>query len=164
MKSATFTIRTGSEADWPALGQAVADLQDFERGIVGYPLRPGEDIPADYLARLRRTLETDGGVFLVAETDGAIVGVLAGHVHQAGDLLVDPAFDRSAYISDLFVRDEWRRKGVGSALMVAFEQAMRASGLQWSSVCVKSRNSTAREAYRACGFEDYETVLVKKLL
>ena len=106
---------------------------------------------------------SDGcGVFLVAEAEQAIVGVLVGYVQEAGDRLVDPAFDRSAYISDLFVRDGWRRQGVGAALVRAFEQAMRSNGVQWLSVCVKSRNTAAHEAYRAYGFEDYETTLTKR--
>ncbi|MGH6916683.1 MAG: GNAT family N-acetyltransferase [Geminicoccaceae bacterium] len=141
----------------------MADLQDFERDIVGYPLRPGREIEQHYLADLRRRLTEDHGIFLVAEADGEVVGVLAGYVQEAGDRLVDAAFDRSAYISDLFVHDAWRRKGVGSALVRAFEQTMRANGLQWLSVCVKSRNTTAHQAYRAYGFEDYETILTKRL-
>jgi ribosomal protein S18 acetylase RimI-like enzyme len=140
----------------------VADIQDFERDIVGYPLRPGLEIRQEYLADLQVRLRADHGVFLVAEANGDIVGVLTGYVHQAGDALVDPAFDRSAYISDLFVHEVWRRKGVGGALVRAFEQALRANGLQWLSVCVKTRNTTAHEAYRAYGFEDYETILTKR--
>jgi ribosomal protein S18 acetylase RimI-like enzyme len=163
MKRAAFAIRPGNDADWSALGRAVADLQDFERDLVGYPLRPGREIEQDYLADLRGRLTDHHGIFLVAEADQTIVGVLAGYVHQAGDRLVDPAFDRSAYISDLFVSSAWRRRGVGAALMRAFEQAMRANGLQWLSVCVKSRNRAAHQAYRAYGFEDYETILTKRL-
>jgi ribosomal protein S18 acetylase RimI-like enzyme len=162
MKRDAFVIRPGGEADWPALGQALADLQDFERAIVGYPVRPGRDVWQAYLAELRQRLRDDQGIFLVAVAGGNIVGVLAGYVHQAGDRLVDPAFDRSAYISDLFVHDAWRRRGVGSALMQAFEQGMRATGVQWLSVCVKSRNTAAHDAYRAYGFEDYETILTKR--
>jgi ribosomal protein S18 acetylase RimI-like enzyme len=163
MKRAAFVVRPGDDADWPALGRALADLQDFERDIVGYPLRPGCDVWQDYLADLRQRVRGDQGVFLVAETGADIVGVLAGYVHQARDLLVDPAFDRSGYISDLFVNDAWRRRGVGTALMRAFEQIMRGNGLQWLSVCVKSRNTMAREAYRSHGFDDYETILTKRL-
>jgi ribosomal protein S18 acetylase RimI-like enzyme len=164
MKHAAFVIRPGDDADWPALGRALADLQDFERDIVGYPLRPGREIWQNYLADLRARLSDDHSIFVVAEADKNIVGVLAGYVHQAGDQLVDPAFDRSAYISDLFVQSAWRRRGVGTALMRAFEQTMRGNGLQWLSVCVKSRNTMAREAYRSYGFEDYETILTKRLL
>jgi ribosomal protein S18 acetylase RimI-like enzyme len=163
MKRAAFAIRPGDDADWPALSKAVADLQDVERAIVGYPLRPGREIGQDYAADLRERLGANHGVFLVAEANGDIVGVLAGYLHQAGDRLVDAAFDQSAYISDLFVHDGWRQKGVGSALVLAFEQIMRANGLQYMSVCVKSRNTTAHEAYRAYGFEDYETILTKRL-
>jgi ribosomal protein S18 acetylase RimI-like enzyme len=163
MKRVAFVIRPGDDVDWPALGQAIADLQDFERNIVGYPLRPGREIAQDYAADLRERVAADHGVFLVAEANGKIVGVLAGYVHEAGDRLVDAAFDRSAYISDLFVLEGWRRKGVGSALVQAFKQVMRANGLQYVSVCVKSRNRAAHEAYRAYGFEDYETILFKRL-
>jgi ribosomal protein S18 acetylase RimI-like enzyme len=152
MKRAIFTIRTGSDADWPALGRAVADLQDFERAVVGYPLLPGSEVWQDYLADLRRRLTDGRGDFLVAQAGGEIVGVLAGYVHQAGDRLVDPAFDRSGYICDLFVRKAWRWHGVGRALARAFEEAMRANGLEWLSVCVKSKNTAAHEAYRVLGF------------
>ena len=164
MKQAAFIIRAGEDADWPAMGKAVADLQDFERDLVGYPLAPGSKVWQDYLADLREHLGTGEGVFLVAEADdGNIVGVLVGYVHRAGDRLVDAAFDRSAYICDLFVQSAWRRRGVGSALVRAFEEAMRAKGLRYMSVCVKSRNTTARAAYRALGFEEYETILTKRM-
>jgi aminoglycoside 6'-N-acetyltransferase I len=163
MQQAVFTIRAGEDADWPALGQAVADLQDFERDLVGYPLAPGSAVWQDYLAELRKRLGAGDGVFLVAEANGKVVGVLVGYVQLGGDRLVDAAFDRSAYLCDLFVESGWRRRGVGRALVRAFEAAMRANGLQWMSVCVKSRNTTARAAYRAFGFEEYETILTKKI-
>jgi ribosomal protein S18 acetylase RimI-like enzyme len=163
MRRAVFAIREGGAADWAALGQAVAEIQDFEREIVGYPLRPGREIRQAYLADLRERMSVDDGVFLVAEAGGEVVGVLAGYVHQAGDRLVETAFDRSAYISDLLVRSAWRRQGVGAALVRAFADAMRAKGLQWMSVCVKSGNAVAHRAYRTYGFEDYETVLTKRL-
>lgn len=164
MKHATFTIRTGEDADWTALGQAVANIQDFEHEIVGYPLRPGRDIWKDYLSDLRHRLTADKGVFLVAEANREIVGVLAGYAHKAGDCLVASEFDRSAYISDLFVQSEWRRQGIGTALMREFERTMLAKGLHWMTVYIKSKNKTARQAYEKYGFEDYEVILTKRLL
>ena len=163
MKHATFAIRTGEDADWTALGQVVASIQDFEHEIVGYPLRPGPDTWEDYLSDLRRRLTADNGVFLVAEVNKEIVGVLTGYAHEAGDCLVASEFDRSAYISDLFVQSEWRRQGIGTALMREFERSMLDKGLQWMTVCVKSKNKTAHQAYQKYGFEDYEAILTKRL-
>ena len=163
MKHAAFTTRTGKDADWTALCQAVANIQDFEHEIVGYPLRPGCDVWADYLSDLRHRLTGDKGIFLVAEANKEIVGVLAGYAHKAGDCLVASEFDRSAYISDLFVQSEWRRQGVGTALIQVFERIMLASGLHWMTVCVKSKNKIARQAYETYGFEDYEVILTKRL-
>ena len=163
MKRAKFTIRTGKDADWTALGQAVANIQDFEHEIIGYPLRPGCDVWDAYLSDLRHRLTADKAIFLVAEANQEIVGVLAGYAHEAGDCLVASDFDRSAYISDLFVQSEWRRQGVGTALIGEFERSMRARGLHWMTVCVKSKNKTARQAYQRYGFEDYEVTLTKRL-
>ena len=146
------------------MGQAVANIQDFEHEIVGYPLRPGRDIWEDYLSDLRHRLTADKGVFLVAEANREIVGVLAGYAHKAGDCLVASEFDRSAYISDLFVQSEWRRQGIGTALMREFERTMLAKGLHWMTVYIKSKNKTARQAYENYGFEDYEVILTKRLL
>ncbi len=145
------------------MGQAVANIQDFEHEIVGYPLRPGRNVGEDYLSDLRRRLTADKGVFLVAEANREIVGVLAGYAHKARDCLVASEFDRSAYISDLFVQSEWRRLGIGTALMREFERTMLARGLHWMTVCVKSKNKIARQAYQRYGFEDYEVILAKRL-
>ena len=158
-----YTIRAGENADWPALGEAVSGIQDFERDIVGYPLRPGHEIREGYVSDLRARLAASNGVFLVAGAAGEIIGVLAGYVHEAGDRLVAPEFDRSAYVSDLFVKSGWRRRGLGMALLRAFEQTMRARGSRWMSVCVKSRNRAAREAYLSYGFDEYETILTKRI-
>ncbi len=163
MKNATFAIRTGEDADWTALGRAVANIQDFEHENVGYPVRPGRVVWEAYLSDLRHRLSADNGVFLVAEANREIVGVLAGYVHKAGDCLVASEFDRSAYISDLFVQSEWRQQGIGTALIREFERTMLAKGLHWMTVCVKSRNKTARQAYEAYGFDDYEVILTKRL-
>lgn len=163
MTHAAFTVRTGADGDWPALGRAVAKIQDFEHEIIGYPLRPGRDVWEDYLSDLRHRLSADEGVFLIAEAKGEIIGVLAGYADQAGDRLVASEFDRSAYISDLFVQSKWRRQGIGAALLREFEGTMRAKGLHWMTVCVKSKNRTARQAYETYGFEDYETILAKRL-
>ncbi len=163
MKHATFAIRRGGDADWAALGQAVANIQDFEHEVVGYPLRLGCDVWEDYLSDLRHRLTADEGVFLVAEANGEIAGVLAGYADNAGDRLVASEFDRSAYISDLFVQSEYRRQGVGAALVREFERAMVENGLHWMTVCVKSKNKTARQAYEKYGFEDYEVTLTKRL-
>jgi ribosomal protein S18 acetylase RimI-like enzyme len=130
MTHAAYTIRTGADGDWTALGRAVAEIQDFEHAIIGYPLRPGADVWEDYLSDLRHRLSADEGVFLIAEAMGEIIGVLAGYAEQAGDRLVASVFDRSAYVSDLFVQSEWRRQGIGAALMLEFEGTMRAKGLR----------------------------------
>ena len=47
--------------------------------------------------------------------------------------------------------------------MHEFERTMLAKGLHWMTVCVKSKNKTARQAYEKYGFEGYEVTLTKRL-
>ena len=160
---APVTIRSGREADLAILGQALAEIQNFELDIVGYPLKPAQDVWEDYLSGLLARLGSDDGVFLVAEAGAKVIGIIAGYIEEAGDLLVASEFDRSAYISDLLVQREWRRRGVATALLREFERTMLAKGLQWMTVCVKSKNMLAQSAYEKYGFEPYETTLVKEI-
>ena len=158
-----FTIRPGEDEDLEALGRALAQIQDFEFEIVGYPLKPGREVWENYLIDLRHRLNTANGVFVVAEAKGEIAGVLAGYVEDGGDVMVAPEFDRSAYISDLFVQSEWRCRGIATALIREFERIMHANGLRWMKVCAKSKNLAARKAYEKYGFENYEVILAKEI-
>ena len=47
--------------------------------------------------------------------------------------------------------------------MREFERSMLEKGLQWMTVCVKSKNKTPHQAYQKHGFEDYEVILTKRL-
>jgi ribosomal protein S18 acetylase RimI-like enzyme len=163
MNSEAFVIRRGRDSDWTNVGQAVVEIQETERALVGYPLRPAKDGCHAYVRQLRNDIDAHQGVLLIAEANDGIVGVLTGYVDSGGDPLVAAEFDRSAYISDLFVHPQWRRKGVATSLMREFEKIMRRTGLEWATVCVKSKNVEARSAYQVCDYEEYEIVYAKKL-
>jgi len=83
---------------------------------------------------------------LVAEANGEIVGYLLYHFGYDTDLAV-----RIAHVVDLYVRPDWRRQGVGQALMErAREICAKAGGrrLFWS---VYSSNRSAFKFYERLG-------------
>ena len=90
---------------------------------------------------------------IVAEQGGALVGYLLHHPGYDTDRA-----ERYVVICHLFVRDAWRRQGVGRALMSAAAAHCRSlggAGLFWSVV---KPNKTALAFYRGLGAATVETL------
>jgi ribosomal protein S18 acetylase RimI-like enzyme len=139
----------------------VIELQEFERGLEP-SLPKGEDMADAYLAFLLYRCSRAAGRVLVAEVDQVVVGfvVLLARVEPEG-----PDEDQMpyAYISDLVVLPQYRRRGVGRALLDRAEALARSSGARILRVGVLVRNEPAARLYRAVGFTDYHLQLLKRL-
>ena len=85
---------------------------------------------------------------LVAEHDGALVGYA----------VYCPGYDtdsatRGVYLADLYVRAEFRRLGIGRALLRGVAARTRAQGARWMFWSVLKRNRNARRFYRTLAQE-----------
>ena len=105
-------------------------------------------------------LDSDNEVVLLAEEGGEAVG-LVRCIEMISSPLLEP--DRYCYLSSVYVRPDWRRKGVLNAL---FERAVswcRGRGMTEMRLHnVGSRESTAA-AWDALGFEVVEQVRVRRI-
>ncbi len=115
--SSSWRVRGAAERDVPAVAAAVGELLG-ELGATPPP-RSGIEAAARMLLDDPRA-----GALLVAEGDGAIVGVLGASWQSA---LHIPG--RYALIQDLWVRPSWRGGGVGAGLLAALFQFARERGL-----------------------------------
>ena len=134
----TVKIRRARPADAPALVQMAEALNRYE----GKPPTPltAEGLKQRMFGR-RRMLSC-----LVAELDGAIVGFAA----------YQPSFDMETgssglYMSDLFVEDAARRRGVGRKLMEWLAREALRRGGAWLGWGVMTKNLEAQAFYRAVG-------------
>jgi GNAT superfamily N-acetyltransferase len=81
-----------------------------------------------------------------AEANGGPVGFLMAYLHrQRHGAALHVMFD------EIGVRQSWRRRGVGRALVDALHARMRAQGI--GEVWVLADNGEARKFYEACGYE-----------
>ena len=107
------------------------------------------DSPEEIFKKLQR----DPDLFLVAEVNGRIIGSVMG------------GFDgRRGIIYHLGVSSDYRRNGVGRALMEALEDRLGAKGCLKSYLLVTKDNLEAIRFYEASGWERMELYIYGKEL
>ena len=146
--------------DAEALRTLNIEHQDFSRTLE--PSWPeGTAVVDRYVAFLEKECAAHDGRVLLAESRGGVVGFVCVVASTRGDSPDDPA--TFAWIHDIFVSPEHRRRGVATALMAAAEAFARSRGAKELRLGVIDRNTSARELYRGLGFRDYTRVLTKPL-
>jgi ribosomal protein S18 acetylase RimI-like enzyme len=114
--------------------------------------------------RYEKTLSAPGGILLVAERDGRIVGALVGEIEDHAE--VSDTYDmpaRQAHVHDLAVLAGARGGGVGRALMERFEEELRARDVPWYGLDVMAGNEQALRFYTSMGLEPAAVSLDKRL-
>lgn len=103
--------------------------------------------------------------------DGSLGRVwLVQHGGQdVGYAIVTFAFDlefggREAFITDLFIAKDYRRKGLGRRTLEVIERFCKDLGLKALELQVQGRNHTARHFYLEAGYEEYSRIVMSKLL
>ncbi len=80
--------------------------------------------------------------------DGRVIGVIMG------------AWDgRRGWIHHLAVDDAYRNRGVGTALVNAVEERLRAMGCLKVNLLVRRENQAAIRLYRRLGYDDMVTIM-----
>jgi len=117
---------------------------------------------ASVVGGLRRLLrERRLGIVMVAEgadrrrLDGYAIGTFGFDLEFAGP---------DAFLTELFVRAESRRHGLGARLLEAVTRALRDAGARAVTLLVRPENVAARRLYAAAGFEELPRVAMVRRL
>ena len=91
--------------------------------------------------------------FLVAEVDGAVVGYARGELKVAQDVCVMADGETYMEIEGMYVRPEFQRRGIGSALLEALLARARGAGVTRFQVYTANKNLDGiLRFYRSRGF------------
>ncbi len=102
---------------------------------------------------IRKKLEAGGGLFLVAEVNGGVVGtVMGGYDGHRG------------WVYSLAVHERYRRRGIGSALVGHLEAALAGLGCLKVNLQVRASNAAAVGFYQTLGYTVEERVSMGKRL
>jgi len=145
------TVRGAGRVDVDVLLALVEQFQDFER------------IPFDaasarsHLARLLDDARL--GQALLAELDGQTIGyaiLTYGYDLEFGGM--------DAYLTDLFLIESARDRGIGTWLLGKVEEAAHAAGVQALHLMVAPSNHRAHHVYYRAGFRASPRLFLTKLL
>jgi GNAT superfamily N-acetyltransferase len=134
----------------PADAEAIASLL----GELGYP-----STVADVVSRLARLHDFPAAVVFLAEIDGAVAGVVTGHVFPS--IHHTPVV---AWLTTLVVGARCQRRGIGRYLADAIETWARGHGAVRVSVTSGQDRDGAHAFYEGLGYERTGVPLSKPLV
>lgn len=155
-------IRTYRETDLDSLLALIRELQANEVALFDR-MKPVADMGVWYVDRLKKYCAEDEGVILIAEEHGAALGYAVVLTRSVEDGKGDEVAYDYAYVIDLVVAQEARRRGIGRMLLAECERRARAAGRDDLRITVLAANRGAHELYRAFGFADLLVNMRKRL-
>jgi ribosomal protein S18 acetylase RimI-like enzyme len=141
----SIQVRLAEAADAPQ----IARLNELFNGVT--------DAPAAYAARLTDPRRVDTA--LMAELDGQVVGFAVLRLLPA--LLYSEPY---AELTELYVEEGYRRRGVGRALIEYAEGLAMQAGAEEMVILAGENNRSALSAYLSLGYQAGDLALIKKLL
>jgi ribosomal protein S18 acetylase RimI-like enzyme len=157
-----FEIVRYGPADLADLVRFVEAIQEHERAAVP-ELKPGPEIGPPYAGTLVRNVSDQDGCILMAKAGGRSIGFVCAWKEVDDDALLRDDMRAHAFISDIFVVEGWRGRGVAAGLLAAIEAAMLERGSTQIRVCAKAANRLAISCYDRAGYRPYEIIFSKPL-
>lgn len=137
---AQVLVRAFKEAD---------EARVIELWTFGGLIKPWNDPKKD----IARKLKVQRELFLVAELDGVVVGVVMGGYEG-----------HRGWVNYLAVDIGQRRRGIGTALMRDVERRLRLLGCPKINLQIRRENTAVQAFYAAIGFGDDEVMSMGKRL
>jgi len=154
-------VRTARADDRPALIRLMGALNEFEAAIEDN--RADASAAESHLDWVNGEIAAQGGVTLVAEIGGSVVGFLSFAIEEDPGTFVRPEHRRHAMIWDISVDAASRGQGVGRALLTAAEAHAKATGIGEIRLYVLESNARARRIYDEAGYRTYERLMAKRI-
>ncbi len=151
-----ITIRPYSDQDKDDLEICIQELKNYE-----------SQFDPDYLADHQSTINLVDYLLkkdkiFVATASNQIVGVIALEEQLKEDaLLFRPV--KTIYISDIVVLPTFRKQGIGEKLIKQVEEYAKSKGIGYLKLATFSQNEVARKLYLKTGFNDFETIMLRRL-
>lgn len=114
---------------------------------------PSKDAEKIYRLFLKRSLELEDNIFLVAEDDSKLLGYAVAEIQSRSKVFVE---DKNGYINDVFVIDEYRKKGIANMFLKEIRNWFISKDIKYVELTVHPNNEIGRKTWSKLGFKDFE--------
>lgn len=172
IENLAIKIREYEAADYDNLHNLIAEFQLYlaktDTRKFCKPFDSSKEIKQYTDQTIKDAKEREGMIYL-AESQTAereIIGFVQGIIDRhEKDLLyqLSHKLGDHGWVGELFVKPEFRSKGVARSLIKKMENYFRKTGCVNIRLCVMADNKIARLAYKRMGFEERDLELAKDL-
>ena len=156
-----FTIRPATEDDYAELGQVFAVGDGLHSEALPHVFQK-PDGPARSKRYISAVISDQNTALFVAEIDGHIIGLVQAYIQQTRDIpILTPR--RYATIDNIAVQKEFRRFGVGQALVKKAEQWAVSKNVSQIELTVWEFNTEASAFYDKLGYTTSRRTMCKSL-
>ena len=149
-KLSNWTIREANESDIDRLIElrlALQDLMEQRNSRIWRLSAQGREGAREHLSQIFP--DENAVIFVAVSDDGEIVGMIIGRI----DTNVEYVPSTAGAISLLFVSESWRRRGVGSGLVMRLYQFFASHGIEAISARYVVGNDEAVKFWTKLGFQ-----------
>ena len=107
---------------------------------------------------IEKNIQSSKSFVNIAEVDGKIAGYSLSFIK---DLPPVYEVDKVGYISDLYVKKEFRKKNIASIFKDEAFKFFRKKGIRYKSIMVNQENKHAHSIYKKWGFFEYHIEMRK---
>jgi len=149
-------IRRAQPADLDQLSTLWKELADFH-AVLDPKFALASNAKERWRENMAPLLEDDNWGIFVAEDNSRLVGFISGVVRSTPDVFLER---QHGHITDAFVTERLRRRGIGEQLYRALAEWFHKRGITVIELNVAVANSIAQAFWRKMGFKDWMTRLV----
>ncbi|MCJ7933129.1 MAG: GNAT family N-acetyltransferase [Chryseobacterium sp.] len=120
-------------------------------------------IRSNYLRFMTACEDENNGTFLIAESDGKAIGFLFGYIDERDDSNFELGEGDDLYVSEGYVKKEYRKQGIYSTLNKAFENAYATYTIRKIYRYTLSNNDTMQRWLASQGYRPVRLVYEKWL-
>ncbi len=145
----------------------IDDIAEMQKSMNEYHLQYDEEFymasanaSHEFPAYLRKKFEDKNFNLLIADIKGKAVGYVMGWLEER-----PPIYEKKkvAYLSNIFVKEEFRNSGAGKKLYEEMEKWYVSCKVDFIEIKADARNKETIEKFRKRGFEDLSITFYKKV-
>jgi ribosomal protein S18 acetylase RimI-like enzyme len=110
--------------------------------------------------KMEKLLRSKKSAVFLAVQKNEIAGFMVITKHRISDVLLH---DTEAFVEELFVKERWRGRGAGTALLSHAQVWGRRRGCHWLGLFCSVKNKNAIGVYRNAGLEKLLFKMTKRL-